>query len=222
MYDHSMTPSDEIRTTYSLPGGLGPRLVPLPAGTLPPGKACTGQRVVRWMGRDYRWPTSRVKSVVRLGAWTMKSLPAIDIDRAKPDARTRLAHRAHNATLLYGIAIASGAALVLGLARLGTPSLWVEESFTARAVNGSVFDLFDGYHGLYHSIEKPASPRRDVGGGAPVPVGHRRDARVRPSRRARPQGVRPVVALVSGLLLAASPFVVQWRAGRVATRCSSP
>jgi mannosyltransferase len=125
------------------------------------------------------------------------------------EPRSTSAVRADRVTL--DVALVSGVALVLGLVRLGTPSFWVDESFTARAVNGPVVDLFDGYHGLYYSVAKvwaavagtsEAALRAPSVLGAMlacallVVLGHRLfDRRV---------------AVVGGVLLAASPFVVEW------------
>jgi mannosyltransferase len=129
---------------------------------------------------------------------------------ASGDARGALA-RLRGSSLTLGILVASGAALALGLVRLGTPSLWADESFTARAVNGSVLDLFDGYHGLYYSVAKtwalfagtseaalrfPSVVGAMLASALLVVLGYRLfDRRV---------------AIVGGILLAASPFVVQW------------
>ena len=44
---------------------------------------------------------------------------------------------------------------LLGLVRLGTPSVWVDESFTARAMQSSFWGYISGYHWLYYSITKP-------------------------------------------------------------------
>ena len=117
--------------------------------------------------------------------------------------------RAHAHALAVDVAIACSAALVLGLIRLGTPSLWVDESFTA---SGNPITTFTGgYHWLYYSIEWPwtlvagtsewalrfpSVVGSMVACGLLVVLGHRLFGRP--------------VALVGGLLLATSPFFVKW------------
>ena len=109
------------------------------------------------------------------------------------------------------VVIASTVALVLGLVRLGTPSVWVDEAATARAVDSSFLNLFEGYHGLYYSIETPwtffagtsewalrlpAVFGAMIACGLLVVLAHKL--------------FDGWVALVSGLFLATSPFVVKW------------
>jgi mannosyltransferase len=107
--------------------------------------------------------------------------------------------------------LAGGVALVLGAIRLGTPSFWVDESYTARAVEGSALDLFDEYHGLHYSVElfwsflvgtSEASLR------FPSVVGAALSAIMLVSLGRKL--FDPWVGLIAGLLLATSPFVVQW------------
>lgn len=109
------------------------------------------------------------------------------------------------------VALVSGVALILGLIRLGAPSLWVDEAATARAVESSLLNLFDGYHGLYYSIETawtffagtsewalrlPSVFGTMIACALLVVLAHKLFDRW--------------VGLVAGLLLATSPFVVKW------------
>ncbi len=119
--------------------------------------------------------------------------------------------RLRTSSVTRDVVIASAIALALGLIRLGTPSLWVDEAATARAVDSSFLNLFDGYHGLYYSIETPwtffagtsewALRLPSVFGAMIacallVVLAHKL--------------FDGWVALVSGLFLAANPFVVKW------------
>ena len=115
--------------------------------------------------------------------------------------------RAH--ALALDVALVGVVALVLGLIRLGTPSLWLDETLTATG--NPVATFTDGYHWLYYSLEWPwrhlvGSSEWDlrfpsvvgsmVACGLLVVLGNRLFGRW--------------VGLVSGLLLATSPFVVKW------------
>jgi mannosyltransferase len=117
--------------------------------------------------------------------------------------------RAH--ALARDIALSSGVALLLGLIRLGTPSFWVDEAATAQAVDWSFIDRFDGYHGLYYSI---VSTWATVAGTSelalrlPSVFGTMLACAFLVVLAHRIFG--GWVPLVSGLLLATSPFVVHW------------
>lgn len=124
--------------------------------------------------------------------------------------RVRIAiDRLRENALALDVALVAGVALVLGLIRLGTPSLWLDESLTATG--NPIATFTDGYHWLYYSL---MWPWRNVVGSSEwdlrfpsvvgsmlaccllVVLGHRLFGRS--------------VAVVSGLLLATSPFVVKW------------
>jgi mannosyltransferase len=125
------------------------------------------------------------------------------------ESRSRAGARAGH--LLLDVALVSGVALVLGVVRLGTPSFWADESFTARAIGGSALDLFDGYHGLYYSIEMPWSSLFGTSEAAlrfPSVLGAMLASAllVVLGRKLFDRWV----ALIGGLVLATSPFVVQW------------
>ena len=113
--------------------------------------------------------------------------------------------------LAVDLALVSIVAIVLGLIRLGTPSLWVDESFTAQAVRGHLLNPEDQYHWLYYAAITPWT----------LVAGTSEFALRLPSVVASAVAcallvvlARPVlgrrVALVGGLFLATSPFVVQW------------
>jgi mannosyltransferase len=113
--------------------------------------------------------------------------------------------------LALDIAVVSGVALILGSIRLGTPSLWVDESFTAGAVRETFLNPIDQYHWFYYSVvtawttlagtsewalRAPSVFASMLACGLLVPL------------------VRMLfdrwVALASGLFLATSPFLVKW------------
>ncbi len=122
-----------------------------------------------------------------------------------PRGRVRASARA------LDVAIVSGVALVLGLVQLGTPSLWVDESFTANAVRETFLNPIDQYHWVYYSLvsvwtflagtsewalRAPSVFAAMLACGLLVSL-----ARMLFDRR---------VALAGGLFLAASPFIVKW------------
>jgi mannosyltransferase len=114
-------------------------------------------------------------------------------------------------SLAVDLALVSAVAVVLGLIRLGTPSLWVDESFTAQAVRGHLLNPEDQYHWLYYAA---ITPWTLVAGTSELAL---RLPSVVASAVACALLVvlaRPLfgrrVALVGGLFLATSPFVVQW------------
>jgi mannosyltransferase len=141
------------------------------------------------------------------------SVASVDASARAPIARrTRRLGRLRISALTRNVVIASAVALGLGLIGLGAPSLWVDESFTARAVHFSFVEDFTGqYHWLYYSLMRPwafyagtseAALRFPSVLGAMLACGflvllaHKLfDSRV---------------ALLSGLFLATSPFVVKW------------
>ena len=119
--------------------------------------------------------------------------------------------RARTSSLALDVVLVSAVALVLGLIRLGTPSLWVDEAFTAQAVRENLFNPIDQYHWLYYAALKPWS----------VFAGSSEWALRMPSVLAAMLACSLLVvlarrlferrvALVSGLFLATSPFLVKW------------
>ncbi len=127
-----------------------------------------------------------------------------DID-ARPLARS--------ASLLVDIGIASGVALALGLVRLGSPSLWFDEAYTAEASGRSPLWWLsnDQYHFLYDGLMAAWTPLAGTSEWAlrlPSVFGAMASAAlvVVLGRKLLDRWS----ALAAGVLLAASPFVVKW------------
>ncbi len=119
--------------------------------------------------------------------------------------------RARTSALAIDVALVGGVAFVLGSIRLTTPSLWVDEAFTAKAVRENLFNPIDQYHWLYYTLLKPWSLVAGTSEwairvpsvfAAMVACG----LLVMLARRLFDRRV----ALVSGLFLATSPFLVKW------------
>ena len=128
---------------------------------------------------------------------------------ARPASHPSVATRLDSVTV--AALLAGGVALVLGLVRLGTPSLWVDESFTARAVNGPYLDTVEGYHWLYYSLVKPWAAVAGTSEWAlrlPSVLGAVAACVLLVILAARLFDGR--VAAVSGILLAVNALVVQW------------
>ena len=140
-------------------------------------------------------------------------LPAAPAER-RLDVDTRRAFASVRApSLAVGIAVASGIALVLGLIRLGAPSLWFDEAFTADAVHRSPEWWFDNdqYHVLYDAVSRAWTSFAGTSEWAlrlPSVFGAMAACALLVVL------ARKVfdgwVALVSGILLATSPFLVKW------------
>jgi mannosyltransferase len=114
-------------------------------------------------------------------------------------------------TLVLDIALVSAVSLVLGLIRLGSPSLWYDEAYTYRQIHKGYIDQFDGYQPFYYWIEKPWTDLAGTSEWAlrfPSIVGAMLASAlvVVLGRKLFDRNV----ALVSGLLLATSPFFVKW------------
>ena len=133
-----------------------------------------------------------------------------DLAKAPRGAGWSLA-RVRESSLTVDLAIVGAVALVLGLIRLGTPSLWVDEAFTALAVRETLINPLDQYHWLYYAVLTPWTAL----------VGESEWALRMPSVFAAMLacGLLVVlgrrlfdrrVGLVAGLLLATSPFLVMW------------
>jgi mannosyltransferase len=114
-------------------------------------------------------------------------------------------------SLALDMALVSSVSLVLGLIRLGSPSLWFDETYTYRQIQKGYLDQFDGYQPFYYWIEKPWTDLVGTSEWAmrfPSVVGAMLAsalvvvlARQLFDRR---------VGLLSGLFLATSPFFVKW------------
>ena len=93
----------------------------------------------------------------------------------------------------------------------GSPSIWVDESFTARAAHSSYASYVEGYHWLYYSLLRPWTAVAGTSEWAlrfPSVVGAMIASAlvVVLGRKLFDRWV----ALAAGLFLATSPFVVQW------------
>ena len=129
----------------------------------------------------------------------------------KPSVARSSFDRVRASSLTIDVAVVSGVALVLGLIRLGAPSIWVDEAFTAQAVRETLLSPIDQYHWLYYSIVTPWS----------LVAGTSEWALRMPSVLAAMLSCGLLVALArrlvnrwaalaGGLLLATSPFLVKW------------
>jgi len=137
-------------------------------------------------------------------------------DQARSDralVSTGLGARVRAHELALSIGLVAVVALVLGLIRLGTPSLWVDEGYAAEAAHRSVWWWFanDQYHVLYDSVIRlwttvagtsewalrlPSVLGAMLACGLLVVLGRELFDRW--------------VAVFAGLFLATSPFFVQW------------
>jgi len=120
--------------------------------------------------------------------------------------------RAIESSLARDVLLASSVALVLGLIRLGAPSFWVDEAATARAIDRSLPSLVDRqYHVLYYALMKPWAA---VAGTSEWSLRFLSVVGTMAACGLLVVLARRLVgrwtALTSGLLLAASPFVVKW------------
>lgn len=117
------------------------------------------------------------------------------------------------ASLAVDVSIASGVALLLGLVRLGAPSVWFDEAYTAEATgrspawwlaNDQYHFLYDGLVALWAAIagtsewalRAPSVLGAILAAALMVVLGRKLFDRW--------------VALASGVVLATSPFVVKW------------
>ena len=119
--------------------------------------------------------------------------------------------RVRASALAVDVAIVSGAALVLGLIRLGAPALWYDEAYTFRQINRSYIEQFEGYQPFYYWIQKPWTSVVGTSEWAmrfPSVVGAMLACALLVVLARRLFDRR--IALVSGLLLATSPFFVKW------------
>jgi mannosyltransferase len=125
--------------------------------------------------------------------------------------RIGLLERLRAGTLALDMAIVSGASLLFGVIRLGSPPLWYDEAYTYRQIHKGYLEQFDGYQPFYYWIEKPwtavagtsewAMRFPSVAGAMMASALLVVFARQLFDRR---------VALLSGLFLATSPYFVKW------------
>ena len=66
-----------------------------------------------------------------------------------------LLERARASSLAVDLVVVSCVSLALGLIRLGTPSLWFDESYTVEKIKLSYGAQVEGYQPIYYWIEKP-------------------------------------------------------------------
>ena len=137
-----------------------------------------------------------------------------ETSESRPRADTSTVPRAadRSRALVLDIAIVTGVSLTLGLIRLGAPSVWIDESFTARATDRSFTTLVERQvHALYYVLLKawaaiagdsewalrfPSVLAAAVACALLVVLGNKiLDRRT---------------ALIAGLLLASNAFFVQW------------
>jgi mannosyltransferase len=125
--------------------------------------------------------------------------------------RSSLFDHVTSGTLAVDVGLVSAVALLLGLIRLGAPSFWVDEAFTALRTEQSYAELVEGYHWLYQTIVNTWA----------IAAGTSEWALRFPSVLGAMLACALVVvlgrmvfdrgaALVSGLLLATSPFLLKW------------
>ena len=131
--------------------------------------------------------------------------------RALPGPGDWSLERLRGGSLKLDVALVSGVALVLGLVRLGAPSLWVDEAFTAYAVREHLVNPEDQYHWLYYAA---ITPWTTIAGTTEWALRFPSVVSATVACALLVVLARPVfgraVALVSGVLLATSPFLVQW------------
>ena len=123
----------------------------------------------------------------------------------------RVLERVRARSLALDILIVSAVALALGLLRLGTPSLWVDESFTVDDLDRGISYYANGYYLLFYLVMKPWTLVAGTSEWAlrfPSVVASMLSCALLVVLGRRLFDRR--VALAAGLLLAASPFMVRW------------
>ena len=134
-----------------------------------------------------------------------------DAGTAVGPADASLLERLRASTLALDVGIVSAVSLVLGLVRLGAPALWFDEAYTWRQVHKGYLAQFEGYQPFYYWIEKPWTALAGTSEWAlrfPSVVGAMLASALLVVLARKLFDRR--IALVSGLLLATSPFVVKW------------
>ena len=115
-----------------------------------------------------------------------------------------------SATVIW-VTIVSAVSLALGLFRLGKPSFWLDETFTARAIDYPYPDILLQYHWVFYSVEKPWAAIAGTSEWAlrvPAVVAAMLACAALVVLAARL--FDRWIALLSGLFLATSPFFVKW------------
>lgn len=119
--------------------------------------------------------------------------------------------RLRTRSLALDLLVVSGVSLVLGSIRLGSPSLWYDEAYTYRQIQKGYLDQFDGYQPFYYWIEKPWTDLAGTSEWAmrfPSVVGAMLASALVVVLARKLFSAN--VGLLSGLLLATSPFFVKW------------
>jgi len=114
-------------------------------------------------------------------------------------------------TLTLDILLVSGVALALGLIRLGAPALWFDEAYTYKQIQRSVGQQVAGYQPFYYWLQEAWTAIAGTSEWAlrfPSVVGAMLSCALLVVL-ARKLFTREV-ALLSGLVLAASPMFVKW------------
>ena len=139
---------------------------------------------------------------------------SVPTDTAVANARSgpgALGERLRAGTLALDVALVGAVSLILGLIRLGAPSLWFDEAYTYRQINKGYLDQFDGYQPFYYWIQKPWTDLAGTSEWAmrfPSVVGAMLASALLVVLARKLFDRR--VALLSGLFLATSPYFVKW------------
>lgn len=131
---------------------------------------------------------------------------------ASPDLARRAFARVRTGSLAVDAVIVSAVALGLGLIQLGAPSLWFDEALTAEEITWRYSRSLEGLYWLYYTIEKPWAAVAGYSEWSlrlPSVVATMLSG-VLMIVLARRMAFDRRVALLSGLFLVTSPFVVKW------------
>jgi mannosyltransferase len=153
----------------------------------------------------------RISAVAAVPTAPVHAEPAARGQAAGRAPGTRLATWATEVSDAWFSLLAATISLALGLYQLGQPSLWIDESFTARAMSRSYAQLIHEHHWIYYTFMKPwtaLAGTSELALRLPsvfataaacallVPLGNR--------LMGRPVGS------IAGVVLALNSFVVQW------------
>ena len=131
---------------------------------------------------------------------------------ASPDLARRALARVRAGSLAVDAVIVSAVALGLGLIQLGAPSLWFDEALTAEEITWRYSRSLEGLYWLYYTIEKPWAAVAGYSEWSlrlPSVVATMLSG-VLMIVLARRMAFDRRVAILSGLFLVTSPFVVKW------------
>ncbi len=124
---------------------------------------------------------------------------------------TRLTARFSEVSDVGPALLAATVSAVLGLVQLGQPSLWEDESFTARAMSYPYTKLIHEHHWVYYTLMKPwtaLAGTSEIALRLPSVVAAASACALLVPLGNRLMG-RPVGS-IAGIVLALNPFVVQW------------